>query len=626
VSTIEVFYSYAHKDEILREELEKQLSLLQWQGIITGWHDRRIGAGQEWADEIDTHLNTARIILLLISPDFMASKYCYGIEVKRAMERHEQGEALVIPVILRPVYWKSAPFGKLQALPTDAIPVTSSKWHDLDEAFFNVAEGIRKTVEALTGKASTALPIRDVNTSIPDQATSAGYVLKAEETAKIQELARSGSGDVPTTIILVQTIIAESLKYLTTGADSMRLKHGLDKAAQAVIDYIRREARPLESREEIVQIASVSAGDETIGNLIADVMDRTGKDGVVHVRESFCSNFEVEYSEGFQFDQGYISPYFVTNAEKQEAVIENPLLLLVDGKIKAVQALLPLLEKMKQQGKRDIVIIAEDVEDMVLEKLVENKRLNTFNVLAVKAPDSGDLRSAILEDIASLTGGTVINEKFGLRLENTTLRDLGTARKVIATKDTTTVIEGAGDAGNIIARIREIKAQIEETRSDDDREKLKERIANLAGGTAVIKVGGSTREEVIKRKHQVETAYIAAHAAIEEGFVAGGTATLVTAIPALDKVLTDSSEERIGVTILRHALEEPIRRITRDAGHRGSDIVTEVLKHGYPYGFDAKTGRCIDTFKAGIIEPAKLVRLTVQEAVNIAQKFLTTNI
>lgn len=619
---VKIFCCYAHEDEALLAKLKTQLWPLQRQGLIDVWQDRDINAGTEWEQAIKEQLNTAQIILLLVSPDFLASDYCYTNEMKQALERHERKETIVIPVILRPVYWQGV-LGSIQALPKDAEPVTT--WSNIDQAFFNVVEGIRKTVEALTAKPSTPLPIQDVNTPLPEQAPSAGYVLKAEETAKIRELAQSGSGDVTTTTILAQTIIAESLKYLTTGASYMRLKHGLDKATKAVVDYIHQVARPLETEEEIVQIASVSAGDETIGNLIGDVMNQIGKDGVIHLKESLRSNFEVEYAEGLQFEQGYISPYFVTDTQKREAVIENPFLLLVDGKIKTFQALLPLLEKMKQQGKRDIVLIAEDVEDMVLEKLVENKRQNTFNVLAVKAPGVDDLRSAILEDIASLTGATVINEKLGLRLEKTTLRDLGTAHKVIATKGTTTVIEGRGEAANIQARIRQIMTQIEETTSDDDRKQLQERIAKLAGGVAVIKVGGLTREEVRERKHQVETAFIAAHAAIEEGFVAGKTATLVTAIPAVDRVPTASSEERMGVTILRHALEEPIRHIARDAGHRGSDIVAEVLQHGYPYGFDAKTGKCIDLFKARIIEPAKFARLTVQEAINIAQQFLTTS-
>src|SRR6266699_967548 len=620
---VKIFCCYAHEDEALLKKLKTHLWPLQRQGLIDVWHDRDINAGTEWEQVIKEQLNTAQIILLLVSPDFMASDYCYTIEMKQALERHDRKEATVIPVILRPVYWQGV-LGNLQALPKDAEPVTT--WSNIDQAFFNVTEGIRKRVEAYTGKAATVPPIRDVNPSLPERATSAGYVLTAEETASIRELAQRGSGDVTTTTILAQTIIAESLKHLTTGANLMWLKHAIDKAAQAVVEYIRQEARPIESKEEIAQIASASAGDDTIGNLIADVMDRTGRDGVVYVKESFRTSPEVEYSEGLQLDQGYISPYFVTDTQKRAAVIEAPLILFVDGKIKTFQALLPLLEKLKQQGKRDIMIIAEDVEDTVLEKLVENKRQNTFNVLAVKAPDTGDLRSAILEDIAVLTGGTVINEKAGLRLEKTTLRDLGTARKVIATKDTTTVVEGAGDAGNIMARIREIKAQIEETTSDYDRKKLQERLAKLAGGTAVIKVGGVTREEITERRLRVETALVAAHAAIEEGFVAGGTATLVTAIPVLDKVLTDSSEERLGVNILRHALGEPIRQIARNTGYEGNDIVAEILKRGYPYGFDANTGKCIDMFKAGIIEPARLVRVTLQQAVKIIQQFLATPI
>lgn len=616
---VKIFCCYAHEDEALLTKLKTHLWPLQRQGLIDVWHDRDIAAGTEWEQALKEQLNTAQIILLAVSPDFMASDYCYTNEMKLALKRHERKEAIVIPVILRPVYWQGV-LGSLRALPKDAEPVTT--WSNIDQAFFDVAEGLRKTVADVTGKAAPAPPLRDVNPSLPARATSSGSVLSAEETATLRELAQRGSADVTTTTILAQTIIAESLQHLTTGVNHMRLKRGLDKAARAVAEYIRQEARPLESEEELAQIAAVSAGDKAIGHLIVEAMNQTGKDGVVYVKESFRTSSEVEFSEGLQIDQGYLSPYFVTDIQKRAAVIDVPVILLVDGKIKAVQALQPLLEKLKQQGKRAIVIIAEDVEDTVLEKLVEYKRHNIFNVLAVRAPDSGDLRSALLEDIAILTGGTVINEKAGLRLEKTALHDLGTARTVIATKDTTTVVEGAGDAANIIARIREIKSQIEETTSDYDRKKLQERVAKLSGGTAVIKVGGATREEITERRLQVETALVAARAAIEEGFVAGGTSALVTAIPALDKVLTDSNEERLGVKILGHALGEPIRQMARHAGYEGDDIVAEVLQQGYPYGFDAKTGRCIDMLRAGIIEPARSVRESLEQAVQIVQHFL----
>src|SRR5689334_15517908 len=371
---------------------------------------------------------------------------------------------------------------------------------------------------------------------LEDPFENMGAQLLKEAATKTNDVAGDGT---TTATVLAQAIVNEGLKNLAAGANPMQLKHGIEKATAAVVEYIRSEAVPVEGKKEIAQIASISAADEMIGDLIAEVMEKVGKDGVITVEESRGINFETEYVEGMQIDKGYISPYFVTNAEKMEAVLDDPYILITDKKISAVQDILPVLEAMTQQGRRELVIIAEDVDGDALPTLVVNKMRGILNVLAVKAPGFGDRRKAMLQDIAILTGGQVISEEMGRRLENTTLEDLGQARRVISRKDDTTIVEGHGSQEEIQNRIKQIKAEIENTTSDYDREKLQERLAKLAGGVGLIKVGAGTEVELKFRKTRVEDALSATRAAVEEGYVPGGGVALLNAIDALDKVKTD---------------------------------------------------------------------------------------
>jgi chaperonin GroEL len=384
-------------------------------------------------------------------------------------------------------------------------------------------------------------------------------------------------------------------------------------------------SKPVETQEEIAQVASISAADPEIGALIAEVMDKVGKDGVITVEEGRGLAMEKEYTEGMQFDRGYISPYMATNMDRMEAVLSNPYILITDKKISAIADLLPILERVIQTGSKEMVIIAEDVDGEALATLVVNKLRGTFNVVGIKAPGFGDRREAVLEDIAILTGGRVITEKAGLKLENTTLRDLGRARTVTVNKDTTTIVEGAGKQEAIQARVRQLRALINETTSDYDREKLQERLAKLAGGVGVIKVGAATEVELKEKKHRVEDALSATRAAIEEGIVAGGGAVLVHAIPALDKVQVAPGDEQTGVTILRRALEEPTRQIAFNAGRDGGVTVAEVRRSARGHGFDALKGEYVDMFKAGIIDPVKVTRSALQNAASIAGMFLSTD-
>jgi chaperonin GroEL len=452
-----------------------------------------------------------------------------------------------------------------------------------------------------------------------------GAQLLKEAATRTNDVAGDGT---TTATVLAQAIVTEGLRNLAAGANPMLLKSGIDKGTQAVVDYIASIAIPVEDRKEIAQVATISAADEQIGNLIADVMERVGKDGVITVEESRGINFETEYVEGMQIDKGYISPYFVTNPEKMEAVIENPYILITDKKISAVQDILPVIEKMVQQGKRDIVIIAEDVDGEALATLVVNKLRGILNVLAVKAPGFGDRRKEMLRDIAALTGGEVISEEMGRRLENATLADLGSARLVTSTKDTTTIVEGKGETADIQARIRQIKAQIEETTSDYDREKLQERLAKLSGGVAVIKVGAGTEVELKYRKTRVEDAVSATRAAIEEGIVPGGGVALLDATKALND-LNLTGDAATGVSILRRALEEPLRQLAVNAGKDGSVVVEGVRRaqqehNSNRYGFNVLDDKYEDMVQAGIIDPAKVTRSALQNASSIAAMILTT--
>ncbi|MGZ3611122.1 MAG: chaperonin GroEL [Ktedonobacteraceae bacterium] len=452
-----------------------------------------------------------------------------------------------------------------------------------------------------------------------------GAQLLKEAATRTNDVAGDGT---TTATVLAQAIVTEGLKNLAAGANPMQLKQGIDKGTEAVVEYIRSKAIPVEDKKEIAQIAAISAADETIGQLISEVMDRVGKDGVITVEESRGTNFETEYVEGMQVDKGYISAYFVTNSEKMEASIDDPYILITDKKISAVQDILPVLEKMTQQGKRDIVIIAEDVDGEALATLVVNKLRGILNVLAVKAPGFGDRRKEMLRDIAVLTGGQVISEEMGRRLDSTTLEDLGKARRVVAHKDDMTVVEGRGETEEIQARIRQIKAQIDETTSDYDREKLQERLAKLSGGVALIKVGAGSEVELKYRKTRVEDAVSATRAGVEEGMVPGGGVALLNAVEALDS-LNLTGDAATGVNILRRALEEPLRQLVANGGKDGSVVVEGVRRaqkehKSDKYGYNVLTDKYEDMVESGIIDPAKVTRSALQNATSIAAMILTT--
>jgi len=452
-----------------------------------------------------------------------------------------------------------------------------------------------------------------------------GAQLLKEAATRTNDVAGDGT---TTATVLAQSIVNEGLKNLAAGANPMQLKHGIDKGTEAIVEYIRSIAIPIEDKKEIAQIASISAADDQIGNLIADVMDRVGKEGVITVEASRGINFETEYVEGMQIDKGYISAYFVTNAEKMEASTENPYILITDKKISAVQDILPVVEKMVQQGRREVVIIAEDVDGEALATLVVNKLRGILNVLAVKAPGFGDRRKEMLRDIAVLTGGTVISEEMGRRLDSATLEDLGSARLVIAHKDDTTIVEGHGDTSEIQGRIRQIKAQIEETTSDYDREKLQERLAKLSGGVALIRVGAGSEVEQKYRQTRVEDALSATRAGVEEGMVPGGGVALLNAADALDK-LHLTGDEATGVSILRRALEEPLRQLAINGGRDGSVVVDGVRRaqkehNNDHYGYNVLDDQYEDMVESGIIDPAKVTRSALQNATSIAAMILTT--
>jgi chaperonin GroEL len=452
-----------------------------------------------------------------------------------------------------------------------------------------------------------------------------GAQLLKEAATKTNDVAGDGT---TTATVLAQSIVNEGLKNLAAGANPMQLKQGIDKGTEAVVEYIRKLSVPVEGKKEIAQIASISAADEQIGNLIADVMERVGKDGVITVEESRGINFEVEYVEGMQIDKGYISPYFVTNSEKMEASLENPYILITDKKISAVQDMLPVVEKVVQQGRREIVIIAEDVDGEALATLVVNKLRGILNVLAVKAPGFGDRRKEMLRDIAVLTGGQVISEEMGRRLDSATLDDLGTARLVVAHKEDTTIVEGHGSQADIQARVRQIRAQIDETTSDYDREKLQERLAKLSGGVAVIKVGAGTEVELKYRQTRVEDALSATRAGVEEGMVPGGGVALLNAVEALNG-LNLTGDAATGATILRRALEEPIRQLAINGGKDGSVVVEGIRRSqkeqgNNHIGYNVLTDGYVDMFEAGIADPAKVTRSALQNAASIAAMILTT--
>ena len=461
---------------------------------------------------------------------------------------------------------------------------------------------------------------------LKDSLENMGAQMVREVASKTSDVAGDGT---TTATVLAQAIFREGVKTVAAGANPMALKRGIDKAVERATEEIRRLAKPVKG-DAIAQVGTVSAnGDTTIGNIIAEAMNKVGKDGVITVEESKTMDTSLEVVEGMQFDRGYLSPYFVTDPERMEAVLENPLILIHEKKISSMKDLLPLLEQVAKMGK-PMLIIAEDVEGEALATLVVNKLRGTLNIAAVKAPGFGDRRKAMLEDIAILTGGKVISEDLGIKLENVKLEDLGRAKKVTIDKDNTTIVEGAGKQSDIEGRVKTLRAQIEETSSDYDREKLQERLAKLVGGVAVIKVGAATETEMKEKKARVEDAMHATRAAVEEGIVPGGGVALVRAAKALEKFEINKagegdSDEQIGVNIVRRALEEPLRQIVQNAGKEGAVVVERVRSEkNDSFGFNAQTETYEDLVKAGVIDPAKVTRTALQNAASIAGLMLTT--
>jgi len=454
---------------------------------------------------------------------------------------------------------------------------------------------------------------------LEDAFENMGAQLLKEVATKTDDVAGDGT---TTAVVLGQALVTEGLKNVTAGANPMIVKRGLDKGVDAIVARLKENARPVETREQIAAVAAISAADPEVGELIAEVMDKVGKDGVITVEEGQSIGLEKEYTEGMQFDRGYISQYFVTNPDRMEAVLENPAILITDKKISSIAELLPALEKAVGLG-RPLFIVAEDIDGEALATLVVNKLRGTVNVLAVKAPGFGDRRKEMLRDMAILAGAHVISEEIGRKLDSVTPEDFGHARRVVSTKDDTTIVDGEGDAEEIKGRMTQIKAQIEETTSDYDREKLQERLAKLAGGVAVIKVGAATEVELKEKKHRIEDALSTTRAAVEEGLVAGGGTALLQALSALDAV-TLEGDEAIGVNILRRALEAPVRQIAENAGQEGSVIVAAVKNLPVGEGYDALRGEYGDMFAKGIVDAAKVTRSALQHASSIAGMVLTT--
>jgi chaperonin GroEL len=449
-----------------------------------------------------------------------------------------------------------------------------------------------------------------------------GAELVKEVAKKTDDVAGDGT---TTATVLAQALVREGLRNVAAGANPIALKRGIEAAVSAVAEELAKLAKDVETKEQIASTASISAGDPTVGEIIAEAMDKVGKEGVITVEESNTFGLELELTEGMRFDKGYISPYFWTDPERMEAVLDDPYILIANQKISAVKDLLPVLEKVMQSGK-PLLIIAEDAEGEALATLIVNKVRGTFKSVAVKAPGFGDRRKAMLVDIATLTGGQVISEELGLKLENVTVDLLGRARKVVVTKDETTIVDGAGDADQIQGRVNQIRAEIEKSDSDYDREKLQERLAKLAGGVAVIKVGAATEVELKERKHRIEDAVRNAKAAVEEGIVPGGGVALIHAGKSAFEKLDLSSDEATGANIVRVALDSPLRQIAVNAGLEGGVVVEKVRTLPVGHGLDAQTGEYVDLLAAGIIDPAKVTRSALQNAASIAALFLTTEV
>ena len=458
---------------------------------------------------------------------------------------------------------------------------------------------------------------RDIE--LEDPFENMGAQLVKEVATKTNDIAGDGT---TTATLLAQAMIQEGMRNVVAGASPMIIKKGIDEAVNALVEEIKNKSRKVDGKADIAQVATISSANEETGNLIAEAMEKVGKDGVITVEESKTMQTHLSVKEGMQFDRGYISPYLVTDTDKMEAVLDDPYILITDRKISAIADILPILEQVVKQGKQ-LMIIAEDVDGEALTTIVVNKLRGTFKALAVKAPGFGDRRKAMLQDIAILTGGQVISEELGRKLDSVTLDDLGRASKVSSTKEETTIIGGKGDKAAIDERVAQIKKQIAETTSDFDREKLQERLAKLAGGVAVIEIGAATEVEMKDKKYRIEDALNATRAAVEEGIVAGGGTTFIDILPALDKIQVEG-DEKVGVNIVRRAVEEPVRQIANNAGLEGSVVVENVKKAGTGIGFNALKNEYVDMIKAGIVDPAKVTRSALQNAASIASMVLTT--
>ena len=458
---------------------------------------------------------------------------------------------------------------------------------------------------------------RDIE--LEDPFENMGAQLVKEVATKTNDIAGDGT---TTATLLAQAMIQEGMRNVVAGANPMIVKKGIECAVKTLVEEIKSKAQKVETKAKIAQVAAISSGDSEVGDLIAEAMEKVGKDGVITVEESKSMDTNLSVVEGMQFDRGYISPYMVTDTEKMEAIMDDPYVLITDRKISSVADILPVLEQVVKQGKQ-IVIISEDLDGEALATIVVNKLRGTFKALAVKAPGFGDRRKAMLEDIAILTGGTVISEELGRKLDSVTLTDLGRARQVRSTKEETTIVDGAGDKNQIASRVDQLKKQIAETTSDFDREKLQERLAKLAGGVAVVEIGAATEVEMKDKKYRVEDALNATRAAVEEGIVAGGGTTFIDILPALDKINAEG-DVKVGVDIVRRAIEAPVRQIAENAGLEGSVVVDSVKKAGDGIGFNALENTYVDMIGAGIVDPAKVTRSALQNAASIAAMVLTT--
>jgi chaperonin GroEL len=456
---------------------------------------------------------------------------------------------------------------------------------------------------------------------LEDKFENIGAELVKEVASKTNDVAGDGT---TTATVLAQSMVAEGLRVIAAGANPVAVKRGIDKAVMTIVQELQENiSQPVQGQAEIEQVASISANDPEIGKLIAEIMDKVGKDGVITVEESQEFGLKKEVVEGLQFDKGFISPYMITDTSRMEAVYSDPYILITENKISSIQDILPLLEKLAQAGKKDLVVIAEEVEGEALATLVVNKLRGTFNALAVKAPGFGDRRKEMLKDIAILTGGKVISEELGLKLENTELSDLGSAHKVIASKENTTIVDGKGTEAEINSRVEQIKQEIESSESDFDKEKLQERFAKLTGGVAVLKVGAATETEMKEKKHRIEDALAATRAAVEEGYVVGGGVAYLRSLKALDSLKVEG-DEGVGMAIVKKALEEPVKQIAFNAGKEGSVVVEEVKKQSGNTGYNAAENKYEDLVKAGVIDPTKVTRYALQNASSIASLMLTT--